>query len=131
METTTENVDGVAVIVVTGELDAAHAGRLTECFGRLLAEGRHDFVIDLTDVHVVDGTGLAALVGMFTRVRIGPGDVRLCGLQAWVKVVFVMTRLSRVFEIFGDRDAALASFRSAASPPAESPSAEPSSAVQA
>jgi len=119
VETTTENEDGVAVVVVRGDLDAAHADRLTDCFGRLLAEGRHDFVVDLAEVEVVDGTGLATLVELFKRVRIGPGDVRLCGLQAWVKVVFVMTRLNRVFDTFGDRAAAVASFRPADSQAAE------------
>jgi anti-sigma B factor antagonist len=111
VETTTENVDGVAVVVVRGDLDAAHADRLAECFGRLLAESRHDFVVDMAEVEVVDGTGLATLVELFKRVRIGPGDVRLCGLQAWVKVVFVMTRLNRVFDTFGDRAAAVASYQ--------------------
>jgi anti-sigma B factor antagonist len=111
VEVTTESADGVAVMVVSGSLDAAHAGRLGESFGRLLASGEHNFVVDMADVGVLDGSGLATLVGMFTRVRIGPGDVRLSGLQPWVKVMFALTRLNRVFEAFEDRAAAVASFR--------------------
>jgi anti-sigma B factor antagonist len=111
VEVTTENEGGVAVVVLGGCVDAAHAEQLHGVFGGLLADGLHDFVIDLTDVKVVDGAGLAELVGLFKRVRIGPGDVRLCGSPPWVKVMFVMTRLNRVFQAFDDRAAAVASFR--------------------
>jgi len=110
VEVTTENEDGVAVVVVNGGLVAGHADRLAESFAGLLALGTHNFVVDLSEMGVVDSSGLATLVELFKRVRIGPGDVRLCGLQPWVKVVFVLTRLNRVFDTFDDRAAAVASF---------------------
>jgi anti-sigma B factor antagonist len=102
------------VVVVSGAVDVDNADRLGEEFGRLLAQGTHDFVVDLTDVVVIDGAGLAQLVALFKRVRIGPGDVRLCAVPPWVKVVLAMTRLNRVFDSFDDRSAALASFQPAA-----------------
>ena len=114
MEVTTAHEDGVAVLEVRGGLVAGDADRLGDAFGDLLAGGERDFVVDMTDVGVLDSAGLATLIGMFTRVRIGPGDVRLCGLTPWVKVVFVMTRLIRVFSCFDNRAAAVASFRPAA-----------------
>ena len=113
LEVTAESDGGVAVVVVRGSLYADHADELRDVFARLLADGNHNFVVDLTDVWVVDGAGLAVLVGLFKRVRIGPGDVRLCGLQTWVTVVFAMTRLNLVFQVFENRAAALASFRTA------------------
>ncbi len=111
MELTIEREGGVAVVVLSDSVTAVHTEDLDEAFSRLLGEGVHDFVIDMSDVAVVDSAGLGSLVGLFKRVRIGPGDVRLCGLQAWVKVIFVLTRLNRVFDSFDDRAAAVASFR--------------------
>lgn len=111
MEVTTEIDGDVAVVVLGGSVDADHADRLGDVFGELLAAGRHDFVVDLKDVAVVDGAGLAQLVGLFKRVRIGPGDVRLAGVTPWVKVVLSMTRLNRVFDLYDDQAAAVASFR--------------------
>ncbi len=110
MEVTTEIEDGVAVVTLGGAVVIEHADRLGEVFGGLLADGRHNFVLDLKDVVVVDGAGLAQVVGLFKRVRIGPGDVRLCDVPPWVKVVLAMTRLNRVFASFDDRGAAVASF---------------------
>ncbi|HEX7277368.1 MAG TPA: STAS domain-containing protein [Acidimicrobiales bacterium] len=110
MEVTTEIEDGVAVVVLAGAVDADHAQQLHDVFGGLLAGGVHHFVIDLAAVKVVDGAGLAELVNLFKRVRIGPGDVRLSGSPPWVKVMFAMTRLNKVFDSFDTRDAAVASF---------------------
>ena len=110
MEVTTEREDGVAVVALKGAVDADHAEQLHDAFGELLAAGVHNFVIDLSGVVVVDGTGLAELVDLFKRVRIGPGDVRLCGFPTWVKVMFAMTRLNKVFDSFETREAAVASF---------------------
>jgi anti-sigma B factor antagonist len=110
LEVTTGIEDGVAVIVLRGSLDAEHADQLGHALADRLALGDRNFVVDMTDVGVLDGVGLASLVEMFKRVRIGPGDVRLCGLQAWVKVMFAMTRLNRVFDTFETREAAVASF---------------------
>ncbi len=111
MEVMTEREDGVAVVALAGSVDAAHAEELHRAFGELLADGVHNFVVDLSGVVVVDGAGLAELVNMFKRVRIGPGDVRLCGFPTWVKVMFAMTRLNKVFDSFETREAAIASFR--------------------
>ena len=115
MEVTTEREDGVAVVSLGGEVDAEHAEQLRHAFGELLALGVHDFVVDLSGVIVIDGAGLAELVNLFKRVRIGPGDVRLCGFPTWVKVMFAMTRLNRVFDSFETREAAVASFAPARS----------------
>jgi anti-sigma B factor antagonist len=110
LEVTTDIENDVAVIVLRGSLDAEHADQLGDALADRLALGDRNFVVDMTDVGVLDGVGLASLVEMFKRVRIGPGDVRLCGLQAWVKVMFAMTRLNRVFDTFETREAAVASF---------------------
>jgi anti-sigma B factor antagonist len=110
MEVTTEQKDGVAVMSLRGEVDADHADQLHAAFGELLAAGVHNFVIDLSGVIVIDGAGLAELVNLFKRVRIGPGDVRLCGFPTWVKVMFAMTRLNKVFDSFETPELAVASF---------------------
>lgn len=103
-------ISEVAVVAVEGDLDAAQAGALRECFGALLAGGRRHVVVDLSAVPALGAAGLAALVELFVKVRIGPGDVRLCGLQPWVAEVFRWTELDRVFDTFVDRRAAVASF---------------------
>lgn len=110
MELTTDQRNGVAVVAVAGEIDAANVSALRGHLDDLLAKGEHNFVIDLTDVAFMDSSGLATLVQLFKRVRIGEGDVRLCGLQPKVERVFELIRLDRVFDTFAAREDAVASF---------------------
>ncbi|HIC92873.1 MAG TPA: anti-sigma factor antagonist [Anaerolineae bacterium] len=109
IEVTREN--GIAVVAVEGEIDVETSPQLRERFDELLAEGEHNFVIDLTGVDFIDSSGLAAFVRLFKRVRIGEGDVKLCGLRPEILKIFELTRLNRVFDIFDTRAEAVESYR--------------------
>jgi len=110
MEINVERNGTVAVVAVTGDVDASTAPDLRQQFDDLLGEGQQNFVIDLSGVSFMDSSGLATLGQLFKRVRIGHGDVRLCGLQPEVRRIFELTRLDRVFDVFPDRVGAVASF---------------------
>ena len=103
--------NGVVIVAVGGEIDADTSPRLRELFDKLLGEGEQSYVIDMAGVEFMDSSGLAAFVRLFKRVRIGKGDVRLCGLRPEVLKIFELTRLNRVFDIFETRDEAVESFR--------------------
>ncbi len=100
----------VVVVAVEGEVDAETSPQLRELFDELLAEGEHSYVIDMAGVEFMDSSGLAALVRLFKRVRIGEGDVKLCGVRPEVLKIFELTRLNRVFDIFETRAEAVESF---------------------
>ena len=102
--------NGIVIVAVEGDIDAATAPQLRERFDELLAEGEHSYVIDMAGVEFMDSSGLAALVRLFKRVRIGEGDVRLCGVRSEVLKIFELTRLNRVFDIFETRAEAVESF---------------------
>jgi len=110
MEIKVERDSTVAVVAVSGDVDAATAPQLRQQFDELLGNGDQNFVIDLSGVAFMDSSGLATLVQLFKRVRIGHGDVRLCGLQPEVRRIFELTRLDRVFDIFPSRQEAVASY---------------------
>jgi anti-sigma B factor antagonist len=100
----------VTVVTVEGFVDASTVGDLRDTLERLVREGRQRFVIGLAGVPFMDSSGLAALVQTFKRVRIGEGDVRIAGLQDEVLRVFQLVRLDRVFDLYPDAAAAVASF---------------------
>ncbi len=103
--------NGVVVVAVEGEIDAETSPQLRERFDELLAEGEQSYVIDMAGVEFIDSSGLSAFVTLFKRVRIGEGDVRLCGLRPEVLKIFELTRLNRVFDIFEALAEAVRSFR--------------------
>ena len=92
---TEENLIKVAV---DGRLVAAVAPGLREdVLGRI-----HDGVnvlFDLSKMAHIDSSGLGVLVQVLQKVKAGSGKVILAGLQPGPKIVFDITKVSRVFEI--------------------------------
>lgn len=110
MDLVTNETNGVAVISPAGDIDSSTAPTLQQRLDELLGKDVHNFVLDLSRVGFIDSTGLAAVVRLYKRVRIGEGDVRLAAVPPQVQEVLDLTRLSRVFEIFPTAVAAAASF---------------------
>lgn len=110
MDVTVDHGETAVVVTPKGDVDASSAPQLRATLDDLLVQGVHNFVIDLSSVEFLDSSGIATLVQLFKRVRIGEGDVRVCGLQAKVQRVFALIRLDRVFDTFEGRAEALASF---------------------
>ena len=110
MDLVVERLDGFALVAVAGDVDAASVHLLRAAFDGLVADGEHRFAIDLAGVAFMDSSGLAALVQLFKRVRIGEGDVRICALQPAVLRVFELVRLTRVFQLFDTAEEACSSY---------------------
>jgi len=85
-------------IAVDGRLVAAVAPALREeVLGKL-----HDGVnvlFDLSSMVHIDSSGLGVLVQVLQKVKAGGGKVILAALQPGPKIVFDITKVSRVFEI--------------------------------
>jgi anti-sigma B factor antagonist len=95
----TDEQGELAIISPRGDLDARSAGEFQNELDRLLGKGIHYFVVDLGNVGFVDSAGLATLIRLYKRVRIGEGDVQLAAVPPPVMEILALTRLDRVFEI--------------------------------
>lgn len=109
MDISVERENGVTVVGVNGDVEAGSASQLRDRLDTLLGDGAQRFVIDLGGVRFMDSAGIATLVQLFKRVRIGHGDVRLCALQPSVEKIFTLVRLHRVFDTYPDRATAVGS----------------------
>jgi len=100
----------VVTVAVSGDLDAQSAPQLDDCLSELVSQREQNYVIDLIAVPFMDSSGLATLVKLFKRIRIGHGDVKLAGLRPEILKIFQLTRLDRVFDIFDSQSEAIAAF---------------------
>lgn len=103
-------INNVCVLTPRGRLDAATAPKLREHLGTMGASGRQ-MVIDMGPVEFIDSSGLGALVAHVRRLRRLDGDLKLASLNDKVRRVFELTRAFRLFDIFDNSAAAVASFR--------------------
>ena len=99
--------DGWAVLTVSGEIDIATAPSLRERLHGLLADEKHQIVVDLDDVGFLDSTALGVLVGVLKRARTEGGEVRIVCTQPRVRKVFEITRLDSAFDLFDSVDEAV------------------------
>jgi anti-sigma B factor antagonist len=105
-----ESGSGVLVVDVSGDLDARSAGDLKLAMNEKIEGGSVWVLVNLSEVPYMDSAGLGVLVSGLKNTNRQNGDLRLWGLQPDVRNIFELTRLNKVFQIFEDEEAALASY---------------------
>jgi anti-anti-sigma factor len=61
-------------------------------------------LIDFRDVTFMDSSGLGALVLALKTVRAAGGKLFICSVNEQIKMLFELTSMDRVFEIFQTRE---------------------------
>jgi anti-sigma B factor antagonist len=102
--------DGLTVIALQGDLDAAAAPSVEGQLQALIKEGQTRLVVDLNGVAYIASAGLRVLLAALKAARNSGGDLRLVGLQPAVKEVFDMAGFTRLFKVYADVETAVASF---------------------
>jgi len=101
--------DGKTVIVLapTGRLDITTAWefrlKLQECISKL---SRH-IVVNLGQLNFIDSSGLTSLVAGMRDADKVKGSFRICNVHPESKLVFEVTMMDSVFEIFDTEEEAL------------------------
>jgi anti-sigma B factor antagonist len=104
--------DSVTIVRLSNRFDASNHDVFLRWLETGVTPDAAQVVVDLGDVTFVDSAALAALVKAARRCRQAGGDLRLCGLQKPVTIIFDLTRLDRAFSIYPDSQAAIRSFAS-------------------
>lgn len=95
------------ILRISGELDALSAAELRPLLDRLVEEKRNDVSVDLSQLRLVDSSGVGALVSLYKRVRAGGGQVVFTGVTAQPLVIFKLLRLDVVFGLPPEERAAV------------------------
>ena len=76
----------------------------------LIAEGCKNILLDFEKMNFINSTGIGILISGFTTMKTNEGLLKICRLTDRIESIFVVSQLDRVFELFDDREQALASF---------------------
>ncbi|MBD2099634.1 STAS domain-containing protein [Leptolyngbya sp. FACHB-261] len=101
--------DGLRVHVLkpVGRLDITSAWQFRLKLQNCIAEYQH-VVLNLAQVQFIDSSGLTALVAGIRDADKVKGSLRLCNINPVARLVFEVTMMDTVFEIFDDEAQALA-----------------------
>ena len=111
MELSTKRYERVDLVKVSGRVDHQTAPVLEKTVQGIIAGGRHNVVVDLSDVPYISSAGLKVLQAAAKSVRgVMGGDVRLAGLQPNIKEVFKLIGFDTWFKIYDELVEAVGSF---------------------
>lgn len=96
---TTEN-DAVT-LSVRGELDAKSVPEIRPQLDEIVESKPAQVTMDLTELRLIDSTGVGAIVSLFKRVGANGGRFKLTGVQGQPYAIFQVLRLDRVFQLEG------------------------------
>lgn len=95
----------VQVIEPSGILDSTKAEEFRESVEALLEAGAEVILVDLKDITFIDSSGLGTLVVLLKKARGLNRSFCICSINDQVRMLFELTSMDRVFEIYEDRQA--------------------------
>jgi anti-sigma B factor antagonist len=91
------------IIQFNGILDGTRTQELRERINQSIEQGAKTILVDLKEVSFMDSSGLGALVTALKAVRATGGKLCICSINEQVRILFELTSMDRVFEIFRDQ----------------------------
>lgn len=95
----------VQIIEPKGILDGTKASDFRDNIDRSIENGAQIILVDFTNVTFMDSSGLGTLVLSLKTVRKAGIKMLLCSINEQVRMLFELTSMDRVFEIFDNREA--------------------------
>ena len=77
---------------------------------RLLKDGNKKLIVDLAGVDYLNSTALGVLVSTHTSYSKAAGKIKLCNVNKNIQNIFIITKLTLVFEVYDTQKEAIASF---------------------
>jgi len=94
-----EDNGDVTVLRISGSLDALSTPELRPTIDALVAEKRPSITVDLSDLRLIDSSGVGAIVSLYKRMRALGGKVEVVGLKDQPLAIFRLLRLDRIFSV--------------------------------
>lgn len=94
----------VKVVQPSGILDGIKGNQLRRDISDVVASGGGIVLIDLQNVTFMDSSGLSSLISAQRMMRTAGGKLFLCSINDQTKMLFELTKMDRVFQVFDDRE---------------------------
>ncbi|SRR5712691_1023227 len=109
-EITETEREGIVILALKGRLTVGEASTVREKVSAVVAGGRVNIILDLAHCDYIDSTGLGSMVICYTTLKKAGGALKLVNLNKRNIELLLLTKLSTIFEIFGDEQDAVNSF---------------------
>lgn len=90
------------IISPQGILDGTQAKEFRAEVDQSLRDGSKTILVDFKDITFMDSSGLGALVLALKAIRSQGSKIMLCSINEQIQMLFELTSMDKVFEIFAD-----------------------------
>jgi anti-sigma B factor antagonist len=112
MEIQIRNNGDVTILDVRGNLTIGKSEEsLRNTVNGLIAEERKHLLLNLSEVPVIDSSGIGAMIQSFTSVRAAAGKLKVLKPSRMARQLLTITGLFSVLETFEDEAKAISSFQ--------------------
>ena len=111
MEIQRREREGITILDLKGRLAVGEpCTLLRESINEQIAQGNKQLILQLQHVDYIDSTGLGSMVICYTTLQKMGGGLKLLQLNRRNLELMLLTKLSTIFQIFGDEQEAVNSF---------------------
>ena len=111
VKTSTLDSGKIGVIEVKGSLvGGEETDELRSAVADFVQQGTKKLIIDLAKVTYLNSTAIGVLVSAHTTFSKNKGHVKVCGINKNINNIFVITKLTLVFDTCETREDAVAGF---------------------
>ena len=93
----------IEIIQPAGIVDGIIGNELRQQAIALVQQGTNIILIDCQDITFMNSAGIGALVAALKAVKNAGGEFYICSLNNQVQMIFTMTKMNRIFQIFDNR----------------------------
>jgi anti-sigma B factor antagonist len=102
---------GTVIIELKGKLiGGSLSERVIRTLNILLEQGKNHIVIDMSNVNVINSSGMGILISGYTKVKDKGGSLKLANITGKIESLMSITKLNGIFEIYSTVDEAVRSF---------------------
>ncbi|WP_353931933.1 STAS domain-containing protein [Okeanomitos corallinicola TIOX110] len=95
----------VKVIKLNKNLNAETSSEFQQDIAQILESGAKIVLVDCQNITFLDSSGLGSLVLAFKNLRDADIKMVLCSVKEEVRMIFELTSMNEIFEIFPSEDA--------------------------
>jgi anti-sigma B factor antagonist len=111
MDMQIEEKNDITIIHLRGKLfGGSFTDELSSVLHKLLDEGKKNFILGLDGVTILNSSGFGIIVGTFTTIRNGGGQLKLAGISSHINELFSITKLNKIFQQYDSIEDAVKSF---------------------
>lgn len=110
-EIKTENIDGIHLIHVNGEIDAGSSIFLDDAFKKAIAEGEKKIITDLSGLSYISSAGLGVFISHLDEFTAQEVQLTLYGINETVRQVFDILGLEKLLTIVETKEEAIDSYK--------------------